>query len=123
MSPVEEKNIDWSRVSLREYNRDYPMAVPRQLCRHTYIRIQINVIKFNLLILVTRASKFTSMLSHVTSSIQIETPILGRALVNSTLLSRAEILERRFGCLEVMNGKEVISINNATAEKLGRERL
>ncbi|GAA5923566.1 hypothetical protein JCM1841_002986 [Sporobolomyces salmonicolor] len=63
--------------------------------------------------------KLTGVLSHFTDSMQIETPLLGRALVNAAIATGE--LAPRFAQPEKLAGGRysVVAVNNANAMKLG----
>ncbi|GAA5853621.1 hypothetical protein JCM8547_007387 [Rhodosporidiobolus lusitaniae] len=62
----------------------------------------------------------TNALSSFSSSLQIPTPVLGKALVKAaTLVPPSALKVSEYGKAEQLKGKEVWAVNNAAALKLG----
>ena len=59
------------------------------------------------------------MLAHFTSSIQIHTRVLGRAMMQSALLGRDELERKGLGHVESLKGNAAWVLGNAEAMKLG----
>ena len=66
-------------------------------------------------------SKITGVLAHVTDSIQITTPVLGAAIVHASIVGIAGLKQMNLGAKEALVGKEIWSLGNAAAEKLGKK--
>lgn len=63
--------------------------------------------------------KVTGLLSHVTAAIQIETPILGAALVRTCVEGQAGLGKASLGKKELLAGREALIVNNRDARIFG----
>ena len=68
-------------------------------------------------------SRVTGVLSHLTDSIQITTPVLGSAIVHASIVGIEGLKQMNLGHKESLASKEIWSLGNAHAEKLGQKEI